>query len=260
MTQALMENPFDDDFDDELLPPRDADDDGSDPFPPTTLSDDPFAGVGLMGPDIIPPAALPTSGLAVSHDDPPTPTDVPAEEPDLPADVEQVGGYLVNVDTGEVVGHARFNDEYRISSDSTAVAVLEAMMEAESETKHLQELYQDKIDSLAEILKASRRRRDWLEVRFKADLEQFAASRLAGSKIRTLHLFCGKLTFHRSTVLSVVAERKEAAVEWCNRFCREAVKVSVDILIPPLKKRTDLPEELFERVEKDNFSIHTGVK
>ena len=221
--------------------------------------ENPFAGPGLMGPDL-PASTLPAADLAVSRDELPAPTIAPPEEPDLPANVEQVGGYLINAETGEVVGHAHLNRDYRITSDDLADHVLEAMQEEDAEILKLETLYHQRQESLRAMIAAHQRRRDWLEVRFKADLQQFAASRLAGSKRKSFQLFHGKLAFRASTSLTVAAERKDAAVEWCNRFCREAVKVSVDILIPPLKKRSDLPPDLFERVEKDTFSVDTGVK
>lgn len=190
----------------------------------------------------------------------PLPEVMPEPPPEvMPQEIVQHGGWMVDPKTGEVLGHADLNEDYRVTSEGSADYVVEQMLEEDAEIAKLRQMHLVILNAMERRIQTHQRRRDWLQRRFASDLQQWAAAEIAGGKRRSVQLPHGTLAFRRSESLSVVENRKDEAVQWCNTWCREAVKVVTSVLTTPLKSRTDLPEQLFVREVKNSFKIDTGV-
>lgn len=117
------------------------------------------------------------------------------------------------------------------------------------------------LENINSEIERHEKKREWVEKRFAADLEQFAKKQLDGGKSRTWRSPFGSLSF-RKTPGSVKA--LPGALEWTKARCPEAIKITETVLVSELKKYEydeDLPSDLFEVTPPgENFLIKTGVK
>lgn len=174
---------------------------------------------------------------------------------------EVVNGFIVNVETGEVLGHIDTGDQFAVTDLKSAEWVLEKMQAQDSEIAGLGLRRQAIIDQLDSMVRDNKRRRDWLEYRFGNDLMAFADDALKDAKSKSLKTPYGTLGFRLNPgSIKVREEAKEYAVTWAKEHAPDAVKVTESILVTPLKGRTDLPADVFDVTEpRDVFYIKTGV-
>lgn len=195
------------------------------------------------------------------------------------------GGYILDADTGEILGLAGITEAFTVTDEKSADWVLEKMMDAEVEAARIR-IKRDAItENLDKQIKEQERRRDYLAWKFGPALEHFAKEKLAGAKKKSIGLTFGTLAF-RSVKGGVRVTDPAKALEWAKKFYPEAVKVTEAFqisLVPEgvkgeidlvLKDPTafaegepghqehynELAREAFEvKPDSETFSIKTGV-
>lgn len=188
--------------------------------------------------------------------------------------VETPDGFLVDPETGEIVGLAAFDpfdpaapapsldpEQFHVTDLRSAEWVLQKLQETDSEIARLDALCRARVEALQTKIAGQKKRRDWLLKRFAPELEQFAVKELEGKKGRTLKTGFGSLAFHKSRGrIEVKAESKDAALDWLQSRYPTAIKVSKSILVSELKgHEAQLPDSLFTVVKPvDEFKICTG--
>ncbi|MFA4971840.1 MAG: host-nuclease inhibitor Gam family protein [bacterium] len=174
-----------------------------------------------------------------------------------------VGGFWVDPDTGEVLGCAEIKQEFAVRDRGSAEWALEKMQNLEADLLALEareKAIREAIDSQRKDLA---RRREWLGLRFDAELEAFARETLAMGKSRTLKLDHGRLSLRTVPERVALREgREKEAIDWARSACPEAVKTTERLLASiAIEKVEALPDDLFERVpEHDTFRVDTGIK
>lgn len=177
-----------------------------------------------------------------------------------PETITTADGFVVDMETGEIVGQVDVRPAFVVDDSASADWVLEKMQDVDA----LVFMEEAKLRAITECIQsritAQRRRRDWLQRRFAAELEHYAAGALAGVKGRTLVLDHGKISFRKSAG-SIKVGNMLAAVEWCKSFAPDAVKVTESVVVTPLKALANLPPEIFEVTGPgEKCTIETGIK
>ena len=188
---------------------------------------------------------------------------VPQENED--AKLEYFGnGMWLNYETGEIVEKS---SEFHVRDTDSANWVMEHIQESDAQLLKLHALYVARTEQLVKDMKATIRKREFFENRYKAELEEFASKMIAlenfGAKkpARSMSTDFGTLGYRRSPKsLEIPAETHDAAVEWSRENCPDALKEVITLLKTPLQDISNLPEDLFIRHEAhDEFYIKTGV-
>jgi hypothetical protein len=170
-------------------------------------------------------------------------------------------GYIVDPETGEVLGHTEASERFAVTDIESAEWVLSKMQEAQADVL-AQRCRLDAIQSqMQAMIEDKARRCSYLEARFGHELEAFAARELEGGKSKTLKTPFGSLSF-RTVPGSIRVVNVELAVVWAETFEPKAVKVSKSVLVSGLKgMESGLPSAAFEVVPpNERFRIETGVK
>ncbi len=169
-------------------------------------------------------------------------------------------GWIVDTETGEIIGRADVHELFRVTDMDSAEWVLARMQETDAQILAETAILQARIEAQQTRIDVQRRRRDWLERRFGPELEIFAAQELDGKKTRTLQTGFGKLSFRRGVEKIVVREGCIiTAVTWAKMNCPAAIKTTETILVSELKGQK-LPDDAFEIIPAaDKFTITTGV-
>lgn len=172
-------------------------------------------------------------------------------------------GYIVDADTGEVIGIAEIENtpqRFEVNDRASAEWVLSKIVEHESNIVGIEARKKAIVANLDAQAKAEANRVNFLHFKFDADLQEFADKQLAGSKVQTLRLDNGTLSFKMSTGSLNILDEVEA-IEWLKRAeLQEAVKVKETVLKSNIPKGIELPAELFERVPPARrFYVKTGV-
>lgn len=172
-----------------------------------------------------------------------------------------VNGYLIDAETGEVLDIVEApRPQFHVEDLASAEWVLEKMHEAEGRVAGLTARLAAITDQIGAMIREENRRSEWLQHRFGAELEAFAGRELQGQKSRSLKTPFGTLSF-RSTPGSIRPLDKQGALAWAKEHAPDAVVTREDLVVTPLKDRTDLPPILFEVTPAgDRFYIKTGVK
>lgn len=169
-------------------------------------------------------------------------------------------GYYVNPETGEVLGHVEAAEEFRVRDMPSAEWVLEKMQMADSEIAAVEMRLAAIQEQMESILADRRRRRNWLQTRFGAELEAFAREALDGAKQRSLKTPFGTMGF-RHVAGSIKPLDKKGCIAWAKEYCPAAVVQREELVVSPLKDREDLPNELFDVTPAgDRFYIKTGLE
>lgn len=166
----------------------------------------------------------------------------------------RAGDYLVDAETGEVVGHLRADHDWQPTSTEDVDWILGLFLEEETGIYARERQKQAILANLTAIQAAHERRLDWLRRRFAGSLEQFAREQLDGKKTRSLRFAHGALRFRMTRPKRVVHDEKLALV-WAKEHLPAAVAVSERLLV------ADLPDgvpgvELVPASEK--FVIDSG--
>lgn len=207
-------------------------------------------------------------------------------EPSIPPMPDQISaiivdGFLIDPVTGEVLGHVDQREEFHVSDLASAEWVLEKMQSLDSEVAGLEMRLQAVSEQIGAMIADRRRRREWLEKRFEAELEAFAARELADRKERSLKTPFGTLSFRKQPVRIAIREGVQTTdsckageshilpplVDWAMVYHPESVKKTVAFQISQLPKGLgisdvdgDLPAEFFEEIpESQTFYVTTGV-
>jgi hypothetical protein len=169
-------------------------------------------------------------------------------------------GYLIDPETGEVMGHAEEKPAFRVNDLPSCEWVLEKMQACDADIASLEMRRRAICANIDSQVAALRKRRQWLDMRFLSDLRAFAAEALLGSKSKTLTTPFGRLSFRRTPARIVVTDG-DAAIAWAEREVPEAVKTVKSVLVSALKGREDLPRFAFETTDpEERFGVDTGVK
>jgi hypothetical protein len=177
-------------------------------------------------------------------------------------------GYVVDVETGEIIRHEEQPDAFAVTDEASANWVLGKWQDEDAAIAGLEEARQRQHKAIDENfdrkIQIHVRRKNWLSWRFLGQLKEYAESALSDGKRRTLALTNGCLSFRRkpaSTKIDVTDLRK--AVAWCEENEPTAIKVSTSILTTPLKGLVDrLPTDAFEVTVTeavDSFAVDTGI-
>lgn len=173
------------------------------------------------------------------------------------------GEWLVDPQTGEVVGHAEAKPEFHVVNDDTADWVCSLLSEADADMLALQAQADAIAKRMNQRIQRVQRRRDWVLMRFGQELERYVAERLAKGKTRTLTLPHASLSLRR-TGGSITVIDIDAALAWARDMApdaiRESTKYSIDKKV--LRGREDLlPRTVFTvSAPADAFGIDTGIK
>lgn len=167
-------------------------------------------------------------------------------------------GFLIDAETGEVLGHAEAQGHFTVDSTSAAEWVLERIQAADADIAACDARLKAISDNLAAMRKEHEKRKEWLLGRFAAELETFAAAELNGKKTRTLKTPFGSLSF-RTAPGSVKVLDMEAAVKWAKMYEPDAVKVTESVLVSKVGPVNALPDCFEVSGSADKFYIKTGV-
>jgi hypothetical protein len=158
---------------------------------------------------------------------------------DKPRVTDVVDGYLVDSETGEVLGLEKLpKEEFKVDSESAAEWVLNKMLEAESDVAAVDSspfvIHARTVLQNAEKLKKEKQGRvDWLHKRFDAELGAFARIQLANKKGRTFKAVVGSIALRK--VVGGLRVKDEAAALRVAKMCYpHAVKTTHTFMISQL--------------------------
>lgn len=186
-----------------------------------------------------------------------------AHATDVRESIEIVDGFVIDTNTGEILGHQDTSDQFCVTDQKSAEWVLGKMQEEDAAVLALETRRQAINEQIDAMIRDHKRRRDWLEYRFGSQLKDFCERAIAGLKARSLKLIFGTIGFRLNPgSIKVRDEAKEWAVDWAEINAPEAVKVTKSLLVTPLKGREgELPGDVFDVIAPhDAFYIKTGVK
>jgi len=191
---------------------------------------------------------------------------------------EWMGDWLVDITTGEILAHREAKPEFHVTDEKSAEWVLEKLHALDGETAGLQMRLQAVQEQIGAMVREKQNRRNWMQMRFGAELEEFARKQLEGKKSRSLKLLWGTLAFRTTNARIALREGVEAKqslakgsvlprlplISWALKNAPEAVKATEEFQISQLpegmKVIGNLPEEFFQEVPVgENFSIKTGI-
>lgn len=186
-------------------------------------------------------------------------------------------GYIIDVETGEVIDHAEVNtgrasaDDFFATLDPRPVFeatdlagvewVMSKLQEAESEVLGLKSRRDAIVSNIDTQIRDRQNKIQWLHKRFDADLELFTRSQIQDKKTKTVTTPFGKLSM-RQNPGSIVVKDDAGAIAWAKQHMPEAVATKEHILLTPLDKvKGGLPGDLFLVIAPfEKFGVNTGVK
>lgn len=149
-------------------------------------------------------------------------------------------GWIYEIETGEILGHADVLDRFEVNSADAADWVLgmRSAIEADIVATDL------RLRAVTEQLKAIRREHErklaWWEWRFRPSLVAFARSVLAGRKERTARFTWGSVSFRRTQGSRQILDM-EAAVAWMKTASPGRVKVVESVTVTDVVKAAGDP-------------------
>ena len=167
-------------------------------------------------------------------------------------------GFIVDTETGEVLGHAEAHERFTVDDAHAAEWVLERVQSADAEIAACDARFKAISENIAAMRKEHEKRKGWLLARFALELEAFASLELEGKKTRTFKTPYGSLSF-RTVPGSVKVLDMEAAVKWAKMYEPDAVKVTESVLVSKVGPTNALPDCFEVSASSDKFYIKTGV-
>jgi hypothetical protein len=134
-----------------------------------------------------------------------------------------IDGFLVNPETGEILGHETA-EQFHVRDADSANWVMRKMLAEQAAMEAAK-------SNLEKLVKQHESRLNWLQTRFSGELESFAREQLADQKTKTLTLPYGRLSF-RTTPERVALT--EDALPWLEAYTPEAVKITKSPLVSKL--------------------------
>jgi hypothetical protein len=194
-------------------------------------------------------------------------------------------GFLIDAETGEVVGLAGVKEDFTVTDEKSADWVLEKLMDSETQVARLNIKLKALTENIQTQIKAEERKQNFLKFKFGPALEHFARVALEGKKTKTLPLTFGKLSLRTVKGGLRVADAQKA-LEWAKNFFPGAIKVTetfqISLVPDGVKGEIDLAltdetafaegqpghqegwreiaKEAFEiKPDEEKFDIKTGV-
>ncbi len=175
-----------------------------------------------------------------------------------------VGEYVLDADTGEILGLAGVKEDFTVTDEKSADWVLEKLMDSETNAARLEMKLRAITENLTAQIKAEQNRQKYLRFRFGPSLEHFARQALQGKKIKTLTLTFGKLSL-RVLKGGLRVMDQEKALAWARElgdeeFCGRTVKVVESFQISQLtpEEKAKIIEELEEGPPTPHIDPETG--
>lgn len=161
------------------------------------------------------------------------PMPMPAPELDGSRQTEIVDGYLVDPETGEILGLADLTNKFAVTDEITCDWVMNKMLEAEADVASVDHtpivLHARAVVLNAEKLKKEKQRRiDYLHFRFDQELGEYARERLKGAKTKTLKTLFGTIAL-RIVKGGVRVDDAGAALSWA-KLDPEAKKTAIKVV------------------------------
>lgn len=176
-----------------------------------------------------------------------------------------IDGFVVDAETGEILGHADVKPEFRVDTEEAVDWVLRKMGRAEAELVAVDNdpdvLWATTILANAErIRKEKQKRLDWLHARFDAELGAFAKAELArtGAKGKTYKRVTGAISFRTVKGGLRVADEHEAIQTAKILGWEGAIKVKESFLISALPD--EVKAELVAGITGDTWSREDGCR
>ena len=144
-----------------------------------------------------------------------------------------VNGYKVDTDTGEIVGLADEPERFKVHDLPSAEWVLDKFQQAESEKWRISALRKARMAQLDAMEKDAERRLEWLNYRFKAELEEWFNTQ--DKKGKSIKLSCGTIGT-RSSKPKLVIKEERLLQEYLAMAHPEILKFSTRIDLEALKE------------------------
>jgi hypothetical protein len=176
------------------------------------------------------------------------------------APVETDDGFLMNPDSGEIVGHSKDSPTtpFRIIDDSSAEFVLRLWHEVEGKITGLQARRDALVSQMDSIIRDESRRLAWLEYRFGPELRQYAKSQLKG-KGKTKKFAWGSVSFRENKRSNVIVSEDEA-LAYVEAFAPQLVKQKRWVGVTEVLEAARIAESVLGEPQKDlGFMKHTGA-
>ncbi len=125
-------------------------------------------------------------------------------------------GFLIDAETGEVVGLAGVKEDFTVTDEKSADWVLERLMDSETQVARLNIKIKALTENIQNQIKAEERKQNFLKFKFGPALEHFARVALEGKKTKSLSLTFGKLSL-RTVKGGLRVADAEKALEWANK-------------------------------------------
>jgi hypothetical protein len=143
----------------------------------------------------------------------------------IPEDViEESDDWLLDAETGTIVGRLDVADHFHIDSTVKAEWALRLRGEIEAQVAALDARLEALRANLLALRAEQVRRLSWWDWRFGSQLADFARRMLAGGKKRTWTCAWGRVSFRKSQGRTEILDM-EAAVAWMERWNPALVKV-----------------------------------
>lgn len=175
--------------------------------------------------------------------------------------VIQHGDYLVDIETGEVLGMVG-TERFCVHDRDSAEWVLRKLWDAEAEVAAIRARRKVLLDNLEAMEAEHQRRVEWLRWRFGPELEEWATDELEGKKVRSIKTPFGTLSFRRKPPRVVVTDEARAIASLEEAGYTDAVKVQRSVLVSMLPDgwvSLQRPDGFSVEAGSDGFSIKTGL-
>ncbi|HSW63361.1 MAG TPA: host-nuclease inhibitor Gam family protein [Dissulfurispiraceae bacterium] len=180
---------------------------------------------------------------------------------------EIVDGYIVDVETGEILG-VDGREEFRVTDGASAEWVLEKMAYEDAAVLALEAREKAILENIRAIRQKHDNRRKFLEYRFGEELAAFAKAALAGGKTKTWKCPFGQVSF-RNVPAKIVVDDNDLAIDYLEEVGElEAVKIVRSVLtskLSPERREVLMAGEIHipglhvEPAIENKVSIKTGV-
>lgn len=185
----------------------------------------------------------------------------------------QAGQAYIDDETGEVLGltdtHTLQTDgtlkrKFRVHDEATATWFLKKMMEFDLELARIKAEEEAIIQNIQAMRKRAESNREWLTRRYTQEFKEFLETYCQGKKTKSFQTPFGFARMMRiQPSLSVAPGKDTEAIEWCESYCPDAVKVKKTVLVTPIKefaKTSRIPLNIFDsKPESERLYIDTGV-
>ena len=154
-----------------------------------------------------------------------------------------IDNLTVDPETGEITGMA---EQFAVTDRDSLNWVLGKLSTLQNMIDADEARLQGYVERIRKQQAEKERARDWLMLKYGAQMEEVARQELEGGKKKTFTLDEGEITF-RATKGSVNVVNEELALGWAHIHAKNAVKVSEKVLV------SEIPEELREKLPVEAF-------